>query len=140
MFGAHAEVEGSLVAGGSRVDGDVEGSILFPGAVVERGATVRGALLFNDVLVRAGARVERSILDKFVEVGANARIGGPSASGNPLAGEGLTLVGKDVHVPADAAIGRGCVVGVGAGPGDLGNGNVPDGTVVAGRVGGGGWA
>ena len=140
IFGAHAAVAGSLVAGGCRVDGEIESSILFPGVVVERGATIRGALLFNDVVVRAGARVERCILDKFVEVGANARIGGESASRDPFDGEGLTLMGKDVHVPAGARIGRGVVVGVGAGPGDLGNGDVPDGAVVAGRAAGGGWA
>ncbi len=135
-FGPQASVAGSLVAGGCRVNGRVENSILFPGVVVETGARVRDALLFSDVVVRSGGQVDRAILDKYVEVGERARVGGAVETPS-LDGAGLTLMGKDVHVPPGARVGRGCVVGVGAGPEQLGGGEVPDGAVVAGRAGAG---
>jgi glucose-1-phosphate adenylyltransferase len=71
-----AEVEGSLISGGTRVAGTVRGSVLSPGVVVEEGATVVDSVLLPGVRVRAGATVTRAVLDDLVEVGAEAAVGG----------------------------------------------------------------
>ena len=54
-----AVVDESLVSGGTRVAGEVRGSVLSPGVVVEKGATVVDSVLLPGVRVRAGATVTR---------------------------------------------------------------------------------
>ncbi len=49
----------SLLGAGSRVSGEVHGSVLGADVVVHRGAGVRNSVLFDGVVVRAGARIDR---------------------------------------------------------------------------------
>jgi glucose-1-phosphate adenylyltransferase len=73
---AGAVVEQSLVSGGTRVAGEVRGSVLSPGVVVEEGATVVDSVLLPGARVRSGARVVRAVLDDGVDVGRGATVGG----------------------------------------------------------------
>jgi glucose-1-phosphate adenylyltransferase len=73
---AGAEVDESLVSGGTRVAGSVRGSVLSPGVVVEKGARVVDSVLLPGVRVRAGATVTRAVLDDGVVVGEGATVGG----------------------------------------------------------------
>jgi glucose-1-phosphate adenylyltransferase len=91
-------VEDSLVSGGTRVAGEVRGSVLAPGVVVERGATVVDSVLLPGAHVRAGATVTRSVLDDRVEIGESATVGGD--------GE-ITLVGRRAVVDAGAHLAAG---------------------------------
>src|SRR4051794_21063896 len=88
-----AEVEHSLVSGGTRVAGAVRGSVLAPGVVVEEGATVVDSVLLPGARVRAGATVTRAVLDDGVDVGAGASVGGD--------GE-VALVGRRARLGAGA--------------------------------------
>lgn len=88
-----AVVEDSLVSGGTRVAGEVRGSVLAPGVVVERGATVVDSVLLPGARVRAGATVTRSVLDDRVEIGESATVGGDGD---------ITLVGRQAVVDAGA--------------------------------------
>jgi glucose-1-phosphate adenylyltransferase len=71
-----AVVDESLLSGGTRVAGEVRGSVLSPGAIVEPGATVVDSVLLPGVVVRSGGTVTRSVLDDGVEVGEGASVGG----------------------------------------------------------------
>ena len=114
FFSRDACVERSFVGAGARIEGNVEGSVLSPGVVVERGAVVRGSVLFHHAVVRAGARVDRAILDKDVHVGAGAEVG----AGEPRPNEtypdslrcGAVVIGKGTQVPPGTRVGRGCIV------------------------------
>ena len=88
---AGAEVDGSLISGGTRVAGSVRGSVLSPGVVVEAGATVVDSVLLPGARVRAGATVTRAVLDDGVVVGERAAVGGD--------GE-VTLIGRRAEVAA----------------------------------------
>src|SRR5919112_2117593 len=90
-----AVVEESLVSGGTRVAGEVRGSVLSPGAVVEKGATVVDSVLLPGVHVRAGATVTRTVLDDGVVVGAHATVGGDGD---------VTLVGRRTEVAAGSEV------------------------------------
>lgn len=90
-----AAVDGSLVSAGTRVGGEVRGSVLSPGVVVERGATVVDSVLLPGARVRAGAQVVRAVLDDRVEVGECAVVGGEG---------GVTLVGRSARLDAGAEI------------------------------------
>lgn len=113
--GPKAEVDGTLLSNGCRVDGVVERSVLSPGVYIAEGAVVRDSILFNDVVVEAGAVVDRCILDKRVRVGASAHIGmGEDNAANQempdVLNTGLTLVGKDCRLPGGCVVGRNVVV------------------------------
>lgn len=58
----------SLIADGCCIEGTVEGSILFPGVRVERGAVVKHCILFKNSVVRRDASLHYVITDKRVEV------------------------------------------------------------------------
>ena len=84
------EVADALVAPGCVLRGTVERSVLGPGVVVERGATVRDSVLLADTVVRSGAVVERAVLDERTRVGTGARVG--------RAGDGITVTRRDARV------------------------------------------
>jgi len=83
------QIENSLLSGGTRVSGNVRGSVLSPGVVVEPGATVVDSVLLPGVRVRSGATVTRAVLDDNVDVGAGASVGGDGD---------ITLVGREARV------------------------------------------
>src|SRR3954470_3156782 len=93
-----AVVEDSLVSGGTRVAGQVTGSVLSPGVIVEQGATVVASVLLPGVRVRAGATVTRAVLDDGVEVGERATVGGDGD---------ITLVGRRSRVDDGAELAPG---------------------------------
>jgi glucose-1-phosphate adenylyltransferase len=90
-----AVVDESLVSGGTRIAGEVRGSVLSPGVVVEHGATVVDSVLLPGVRVRSGARVTRAVLDDRVEVGKGASVGGDGD---------VTLVGRQARVEAGTEV------------------------------------
>ena len=93
-----AEVDESLVSGGTRVAGSVRGSVLSPGVVIEEGARVVDSVLLPGVRVRAGATVTRAVLDDAVVVGERATVGGDGD---------ITLVGREAEVEAGSELAAG---------------------------------
>ena len=83
---------------GSLVAGEVRGSVLSPGVVVDKGATVVDSVLLPGVRVRAGARVVRAVLDDRVDVGERAVVGGDGD---------VTLVGRQARVDAGSEVAPG---------------------------------
>ena len=92
---AGAVVDESLVSGGTRLAGEIRGSVLSPGVVVEKGATVVDSVLLPGVRVRSGATVTRAVLDDRVDVGQGARVGGDGD---------VTLVGRQARVAAGSEV------------------------------------
>ncbi|WP_448642217.1 glucose-1-phosphate adenylyltransferase family protein [Geodermatophilus sp. URMC 63] len=70
------QIENSLLSGGTRVSGNVRGSVLSPGVVVEAGATVVDSVLLPGARVRSGATVTRAVVDDGVDVGRGCTVGG----------------------------------------------------------------
>jgi glucose-1-phosphate adenylyltransferase len=93
-----AVVDESLISGGTRVAGEVRGSVLSPGVVIEEGATVVDSVLLPGVRVRSGAKVVRAVLDDRVDVGEGAVVGGD--------GE-VALVGRQARVGAGTEVAAG---------------------------------
>jgi glucose-1-phosphate adenylyltransferase len=121
-FRQHAAVKNSLVSDGCIIEGEVRGSVLSPGVIVERGARIEDSILFNNVVVGKGARIVRTIVDKHVAIGQHALVG--TAGDTKEAGEtaktggdlgdheirSITLVGKEAGVGARAHVPAGSVV------------------------------
>jgi len=111
------------------VAGSVRNSILFPGVTVEPGAEVTASVVLPDAWIGPGARLDRTIVDKHSWIGPGARVGLGSAIGHAP----LTLLGKYVRVPEGSEVGRGAVLGVGAGPQDFHDHKIEPGTRVPDR-------
>jgi len=112
-LGARAQVRASIVTHGTIVNGTVERSVLFPGAVVEEGALVRDSIVMGESWVGQQAELSRVILDKRVHVGPRARIGfgedrTPNRSCPEHLSSGITIVGKETRIPEGTTIGRNC--------------------------------
>ena len=63
-----AKIRNSLIADGCVIEGSVEGSILFRGVKVAKGAIVRNSILFQNTEVGENSRVNCVITDKNVRV------------------------------------------------------------------------
>lgn len=96
----------ALLSNGCDVRGEVRGSVLGPGVVVESGAVVVDSVLGQDVRIEAGAQVHTSVVDDRTVVGRNAQVGARPASTRARDAD-ITLVG------VDSRIGRGAVVPAG---------------------------
>ncbi|GAB3294424.1 glucose-1-phosphate adenylyltransferase family protein [Epidermidibacterium keratini] len=99
-------IEQSWISGGCRIEGVVRRSVLGPGVVVEKGATVTDSIIFADTVVRSGAKVSYSIVDSGVTIGENASVGG-RATEQPVPTEQITLVGEDATITKGAKVRRG---------------------------------
>ena len=123
----------SMITDGCEIAGEVVGSVLGPGVVVEEGARVEHSVLMDDCLVRRGALVSRCILDKRVRVGSKAQLGvasdGRHNTEQPeVLRHGITVVGKDARIPAHQVVGTNCLIDMMAGPEDFEHRRLQDGT------------
>ena len=72
-------VQGSLIANGSVVEGTVINSVLFRGVRVAKGAVVRNCVVMQDAQIQEGAEIDHCILDKQAIIRRNGRLIGPEA-------------------------------------------------------------
>jgi glucose-1-phosphate adenylyltransferase len=89
--------DGVIVSGGT-----VWESILSPGVIVERGASVVQSIIFDDVVIEPGASVRRAIVDKESIIRAGASVGlnrdVDTARGCTVSASGITVVPKGVDI------------------------------------------
>jgi glucose-1-phosphate adenylyltransferase len=113
--GPQARISNSMICDGSRVDGEVSGSLIGPGVVVPAGCSVIDSIILPNVTLGAGSRIERTIIDKNVVVGSGAQVG-HSRGGTvntqipTLLNSGLTLIGMHTTIPDDARIGTNVLI------------------------------
>jgi glucose-1-phosphate adenylyltransferase len=98
-----ARVADSLLSPGCDIAGEVVGSVLGPGVVVEKGARVSDSVIFEGVVIRSGAVVHTAIVDEHTQVRRTARVGAVPAA-RLARDEDIVLVGRGsvVESPVDA--------------------------------------
>lgn len=115
-FGPQSQLGSSMICNGCIVRGQVERSVLSPGVYVSPGAVVRDSVVMNDTWIGPGAVLDRVIIDKNVVIGAGVRLGHgddlttPNAEQPDKINTGVTIVGKNAHIPAGITIGRNVVI------------------------------
>jgi hypothetical protein len=132
-------VRSSFLAAGTVVEGYVEGSVLFPGVHVQRGAVVYQSIVMSGNSIGAKAQVFRSLLlprsgengggsprsrQAAANIGEESFIGLRSSTAANLKypaqlRDGLTAVGANARVPRGFTIGPGCLVGAEVSPQQL---------------------
>lgn len=74
--GPDAVVKRSMISEGAKVLGEVEHSVIFPGATVGKGAKVTNSVIFPGTVIEDGAVVDYAILAQDVTIKAGARVEG----------------------------------------------------------------
>ncbi|MBQ5782088.1 MAG: glucose-1-phosphate adenylyltransferase subunit GlgD [Oscillospiraceae bacterium] len=74
-----SSVKNTIAADGCFVEGSVEGSVLFRGVKVGKGATVKNCVLMQDTVVEEGVTIENVISDKAVVFTANSKMLGTAS-------------------------------------------------------------
>ena len=140
-LGPQARVRRSLICNGCVVRGEVTRSVLGPGVYVSPGAVVRESVIMNDTWIGPGAVLDRVIVDKGVVIGAGAMVGSGNEMDIPNTQEpdklntGITVVGRNAHIPANVRVGRNVLVRPDAGDEEFApfGETVPSGETVGGR-------
>ncbi|NBU64358.1 MAG: glucose-1-phosphate adenylyltransferase, partial [Chloroflexia bacterium] len=115
-IGPNAVVHQSMICNGCTVLGTVERSVLSPGVYVAPGAIVRDSVIMTDTWIGSGSTIDKAIVDKQVVIGANAVIGygddlqTPNAKQPDKVNTGISVIGKNAHIPANCRIGRNVVI------------------------------
>ena len=104
--GSEALIQNSLVYNGCIVEGEVESSILFPGAHVKKGAKIKDSVLFFNNVVGRDARLEKVISDVNVTIGNGAIIG----EKGPAEDKEVTVIGWNNFIPDKTIIGSDCTL------------------------------
>jgi len=112
-FGSKGRAIESLISNGSIINGVVENSVISPGVVIEEGAVVRDSVIFNNTTIKKDSIVCKCIVDKGVVIEENCHVGfGNDYTSNleksELLTNGLTVIAKRAHIPANTQIGRNC--------------------------------
>ncbi len=76
IYGASANVSGSLIADGCVINGTVENSILFRDVRIEEGAVVKNSIIMEHGVVMKDGQISYTITDKSVVIGAGRQISG----------------------------------------------------------------
>jgi glucose-1-phosphate adenylyltransferase len=111
-----ALIGNSMICDGSRIAGNVFGSLIGPGVVIPAGTTIIDSIILPNVTIEAGCHIERTIIDKGAHIGANSRIGhkqigSPNRAYPTLLNTGLTVIGMRAQVPAQAVVGTNVLIG-----------------------------
>lgn len=133
-----ARIVNSAISPGCVISGRVEGSILSPGVIVEKGAFVKDSIIMHDSVIRREARVERTIIDKKATIGEGCVVGaGDSAIANSRFPDhvysGLTLIGKNAETPVQSRIGTNCIIYPGVCADDFPSSRIGDGETLENR-------
>lgn len=103
-IGNNAEVENSMIAEGSEINGKVDFSIIFAGAKVEEGATVNYSIVMPGTVIKSGAVVEYSIVGEDCVVHENAKIGVSPETVENRDEWGIAVVGHNVDISEGAKV------------------------------------
>lgn len=97
-IGDKAVVENSMISEGSEINGTVDFSIIFSGAVVEENATVKYSIIMPGTVIKAGAVVEYAIVGEDCVIHENAKIGASPETIENRDEWGIAVVGHKVDV------------------------------------------
>lgn len=109
-IGSSAVLVNASISDGCEINGTVEHSILFPGAIVEKGAVVTHSVLFPGACVKENAVVEYAILAEDCVIEAKAAVGQVKKNEMPDAFHKISVIGQEAVVESGVIVYAGDVV------------------------------
>ena len=101
---ADAAIQNSIVTEGCEIRGTVDFSVLFAGAVVEEGATVRDSIIMPGSVIKSGASVEYAIIAENVTVESGARVGERPENVEDKDKWGIAVVGSGTVIHSNEVV------------------------------------
>ncbi len=103
-IGDNANIENSMIAEGSTINGTVDFSVIFSGVTIEEGATVKYSIVMPGSVIKSGSVVEYAIIGEDCTIENNAKIGlSPETVAN-RDDWGIAVVGHNVTVSSGKSV------------------------------------
>ena len=99
-----AEIQNSLVTGGSHVEGEVDYSILFSNVTVEEGAEVKYSIVMPGAKIEKGAKVQYAMIAENAVVKSGAVVGEDPQDYEDRAKWGVAVVGPNLTIGENAKV------------------------------------
>lgn len=99
-----AKMQNSLAAGGCRIEGDIDYSVLFSNVTVEKNATVRYSIVMPGAVIKSGATVQYSIIAENAVIEPGAVVGKRPEDMKDLSDWGVAVVGANVNIGKKAKV------------------------------------
>ena len=99
-----AEIQNSLITGGSHVEGEVDYSVLFSNVVVEEGAEVKYSIVMPGAKIEKGAKVQYAMIAENAVVKSGAVVGEDPQDYEDRAKWGVAVVGPNLTIGENAKV------------------------------------
>ena len=99
-----AEIQNSLITGGSHVEGEVDYSVLFSNVVVEEGAEVKYSIVMPGAKIEKGAKVQYAMIAENAVVKSGAVVGEDPQDYEDRANWGVAVVGPNLTIGENAKV------------------------------------
>ncbi len=110
-----AVIERCLIGDGSRIYGEVTGSVLSAGVVIGEGSVVRDSILMKDVHIGKNCVIDRAIIAEGTVVGDGVRLGVGNEVPNKVKPNvynfGLVTIGENSTIPDGVQVGKNTAIG-----------------------------
>ena len=114
FIASQGSVKTSVIAEGCMIYGTVRNSVLFPGVVIEEGASVSDSIIMSGAKIGRNSRVNKSIVGEHAVVGKNVETGVGSDELNEFKpgvyNSGITVIGEGAEVPDHAVLGKNVMI------------------------------
>ncbi|MCR5452868.1 MAG: glucose-1-phosphate adenylyltransferase [Lachnospiraceae bacterium] len=109
-IGSNANVSRAIIGAGDMIDGEVTGSVLGAGVIVEEGAVVKDSIIMKNTRICKGAYIEKSVIAEDCVIGEETKIGvgefAESKLNSKVYAFDLAVVGEGSVIPAKVTIGK----------------------------------
>ncbi|HOF68811.1 MAG TPA: glucose-1-phosphate adenylyltransferase [Ruminococcus sp.] len=103
-IGDNANIENSMIAEGSTINGTVDFSVIFSGVTIEEGATVKYSIVMPGSVIKSGSVVEYAIIGEDCTIESNAKIGLSPETVENRDDWGIAVVGHNVTVSSGKSV------------------------------------
>lgn len=122
-IGPEGNIKRTLVAEGCEIYGQVINSVIFPGVKIGQGASVEDSIVMSNSVIGSSSCIKKSIIGEKVVIGNNVKMGVGEFVVNELRPgiyySGITVVGEEATVPANATIGKNVMIDIGVNESDF---------------------
>ena len=105
-----ASISKAIIGAGAEICGEVTGSVLSAGVIVEEGAAVRDSIIMKNTVIKKGTVIEKSIIAEDCVIGENCKIGFGEEAESKLNAKiysfGLAVIGDKSMIPSNVTIGK----------------------------------
>lgn len=125
-----AHIENSIIPHGCFIEGEVKNSVLFPGVIIKKKASVQNSIVMFDSIIGEGSMLHNVIVDTDAKIGFDTRIGFDENVRVTKNDPKCTVIGQYSQIPSGMTIGRQCRIGFKIDHRKLDKKEIPSGAII----------